>query len=340
MKSIICIIPITGFDPSKMDVHFIYEHFHLLTNKNLAVNKGTVLRRLVDQTFSDQMGIAAVTELLNSSLWCCELPVNDADEMPDLLEIGAFFSDFLNQLHNCLWFVRDNNVNIKACYVRIIDTVQTVQNNFIVMRPAVLNSTVNQRVIDTPFTTEELYRAGEFALQLKELSNPRSEKPLPENQLDLPKANYNANLFLDNIGRFYYHQTNRIERAFNFIRTARTTVDTLLKIALYINAYECLFTTDSNEIAHKMAERVAYYADTDQEQRRTTYKLIKEAYTVRSNFFHGKASDKKQTLAKLITLLERLDDLTRKVLTKAIMQDAEIFLHNDIEPYFTGLLFS
>lgn len=340
MKSVLCIIPISGFDPSQTEVHFLYDHFHLLTDKNLAYNKEAVLRRLVDQNFAEQMGLGAVTELLNSSLWYFELPVGEAGEMPDLLEIGAIFSNLLNQLHTCLWFVRDNNVNIKACYVRIIDTEQIIKNNFIVMRPAVLNNTVNQRVVDTTFTTEEWYRAGEFALKLKELANPRSEKPSPENQLDLPEANYNANLFIGNAGHFDYHQTNRIERAFNFIRAARTTMNTLLKIALYINAYECLFTTDSNEIAHKMAERVAYYAATDQEQRTMTYKLMKEAYTVRSNYFHGKASDKKQTLTKLIDLLERLDTLTRQVLIKAIMQDADIFLAKDIESYFTGLLFS
>jgi hypothetical protein len=268
------------------------------------------------------------------------MPVNENDQMPDLLEVGAVFSDLLNQLHTCLWFIRDNNINIKACYVRINNTRESVKNNFIVMRPIALNYTVNKRVIDTTFTTEEWYRAGEFTLRLKKLTNTRSEKPSLENQLDLPEVNYNANLFIGEPGHFDYHETNRIERAFNFIRAARTTMDTLLKIALYINAYECLFTTDSIEIAHKMAERVAYYAAADKEQRLTTYRLMKEAYTVRSNYFHGKASDKKQTLAKLIDLLKRLDALTRQVLTKAIMEDAEVFLAKDIEPHFTTLLFS
>ncbi|SDT52070.1 hypothetical protein SAMN05216490_3855 [Mucilaginibacter mallensis] len=340
MKSVICIVPITGFDPSQTNVHIIYEQFHLLTDKNLAYNKESILRRLVDQTFADQMGITSVTELLNSSLWCLELPISENDEMPNLLDFGALMCDVINQLNTSLWFIRDNNVNIKACYIRINDTEKTNQSNCTVLRPALLSNTVNRQINDITFTTEEWSRAADIAMKINELMKHNSENPSPENHLDLPEANYNANLFIGNAGHFDYHQTNRIERAFKFIHSARTTMDTLLKIALYINAYECLFTTDSNEISHKIAERVAYYAATDQEQRRKTYKLMKEAYTVRSNYFHGKASDKKQTLAKLIDLLERLDTLTRQVLTKAIIQDAEIFLAKDIEPYFTGLLFS
>ena len=180
MKSIICVFPISGFDPSQTDIHFLYNDFHLLTDKNLAFNKEALLGRLIDQNFVNVMGLAAVNELINSSLWYLEMPIDESEPMPGLLEIGALFSDLLDQLHNCLWFIRDNNVNIKACYVRINDSEQFIENNFIVMRPIGLNHSVNKRVVDTPFTTEELYHAGEFTLRLKELTHPKSKNPSPE----------------------------------------------------------------------------------------------------------------------------------------------------------------
>lgn len=340
MKSVICMLPMSGFDPSQTDVHIVFEHLHLLTEKNLAFDKETILRRMVDQTFANQMGIVSVTEMLNNSFWYLELQMEEADQKADLLEYGALMCDLINHFLSCLWFVKDNNVNIRGCYLRINDSEKKEQTMCTVLRPALLFTSCNQQVTSTAFTTEELMRAGQIALKIHELNTPKSANPSPENRLDLPDANYHTNLFIGNAGHFDYHQTNRLERAYQFIRAARTTMDTLLKIALYINAYECLFTTDANEIAHKMAERVAYYAESDADSRKTTYKLMKAAYTVRSNYFHGKPSDKKLTLAKLIELLEQLDTLTRKVLTKAIMEDSAIFLAKDIEPHFTSLLFS
>jgi hypothetical protein len=340
MRSVICALPMTGFDPAQTDVHFIYENFHLLTDKNLAFDKQVVLRRLVDQTFANQMGIMSVTELLNTSFWCLELPMEETDEIPDLLDYGALICDLINHFLCCLWFVKDNNVNMNGCYVRINDTKKNEQSYCTVLRPSLLFTSCNRQVTTTSFTTDELHRAGQIAIKINELNTPKSPNPSTENRLDLPEANYNTHLFVGNAGHFDYHRTNRVERAYSFVRAARSTMDTLLKIALYINAYECLFTTDSNEIAHKMAERVGYYAATDTEGRRASYKLMKAAYTVRSNYFHGKASDKKLTLAKLLELAEQLDSLTRKVLTKVILEDSAIFLAKDIEPHFTGLLFS
>ena len=108
-----------------------------------------------------------------------------------------------------------------------------------------------------------------------------------------------------------------------------------------MNIYECLFTTDTSEITHKMAERVAYYSSSEREDRVDIFKLIKEAYSVRSRFFHGKESDEKTTLLKLNEMLKRLDSLTRHILTKVILEDSETFLKKDheLEVYFLPLCF-
>jgi hypothetical protein len=107
-----------------------------------------------------------------------------------------------------------------------------------------------------------------------------------------------------------------------------------------MNLYECLFTTDASEIIHKMSERVACYYTQDKAKRLEVFKLIKSAYTIRSRYFHGKDLGKDKVLKSVPEVLKQIDDLTREIFTKVIMEDQEIFGEKDMEPFFEKLIFS
>lgn len=341
MKTIVFAFPITGLITDKLDKHFTLDsYFHLLTDKNLAYNKNDTLRRIIDEMFAKQLGVVSVGELLNSDIFYLEIKIRD-DWKYSLLLFGAGLSDIIVHFLCCLWFIRDNSVNLKGCYVRVLqDNIAT--DECFLLRPAQVFSSCNCETIETDFSFEELKKTHEITKKLGELMVLNKKKSSNQNNLTLKNINSKAGLYLGDIGVFNHHGTNRISRAFSFLFTARTCSDVLLKISLYMNAYECLFTTNATEIAHKMAERVAYYSGEDKKNRLAVFELIKDAYNVRSRYLHGKESDEKTTLAKIIDILTRLDSLTRRLFTKIILEDSEMFLKkdHDLESYFSTLMFS
>ena len=68
---------------------------------------------------------------------------------------------------------------------------------------------------------------------------------------------------------------------------ARGTADLAIKIANYCTALESVFTTDSSELVHKIAERVACFLGATFDDRKRIFHDIKEAYSVRSAVVHG-----------------------------------------------------
>ena len=79
----------------------------------------------------------------------------------------------------------------------------------------------------------------------------------------------------------------RVGRAWYFLQAARQEGDLAAKIANYCIVFEALFSTDSSELSHKLAERIAFFLEAKQEERLALYRAIKRAYSVRSKVVHG-----------------------------------------------------
>ena len=74
------------------------------------------------------------------------------------------------------------------------------------------------------------------------------------------------------------------------------------------------------------------------ESRVDVYKFIKKAYTVRSNYFHGKSSISK---IPLIEISAKLDNIIRWILIRVITKDKKVFLQtvkNGIQDAFLDLM--
>jgi Apea-like HEPN len=108
---------------------------------------------------------------------------------------------------------------------------------------------------------------------------------------------------------------NRLSLVFYFVQAARGSSDLGRKIAQYVTCFEALFCTDSSEMTHKLAERVAFFLGENGAERTSIFKNIKAAYTVRSKVVHGDKIDKKRA-NQAPDLSRTCDELLRKSLAK------------------------
>lgn len=140
-----------------------------------------------------------------------------------------------------------------------------------------------------------------------------------------------------------FGKTSRIFRAITFLDLARSQSFLPLKISMYVGIFECLFTTESTEVSHKVAENAAFYISNTNEERAENYALIKKAYDIRSKYLHGQRLDKqKHKSSELLTPISKeIDKLLRLIFVQIITQDSEVFLKsdNDLRIHFMNLIF-
>ena len=133
---------------------------------------------------------------------------------------------------------------------------------------------------------------------------------------------------------------NRLQRAWMFLRSARTENFLPIKISFYMSLLEALFLSQGTEISHKLGERTALFLGGDTESKIKNYDIIKSAYDIRSKFMHGDIL--KKTNESLINISTNVDSLIRKILIKAINEESNLFKLNqeDFEGYFKKILFN
>ena len=134
----------------------------------------------------------------------------------------------------------------------------------------------------------------------------------------------------------------RLSRIFYFVQGgARGSSDLGNKIARYATCFEALFCTDSSEMAHKLAERIAFFLGNDGSERINIFKKIKVAYSVRSKVVHGDKLSKKVG-DQASDLVRTCDDLLRKSLIKILTTNGlrQIFSRpsHELEEFLTCMV--
>jgi hypothetical protein len=129
----------------------------------------------------------------------------------------------------------------------------------------------------------------------------------------------------------------RLKRAFYFLSSARMNRDLGMKVAMYCSLLEALFSTDSNEITHKIAHRISIFLSDNVEERCGIYQRVKRAYGIRSKVVHGDALS--SDAAKSITEITKdIDDTCRRLLMKILAEDSSIRQFNadkrNLDDYF------
>lgn len=135
----------------------------------------------------------------------------------------------------------------------------------------------------------------------------------------------------------------RYTRAGYFIQAARASGDIGVKIANYATALEALFSTDSQELSHKLAERVACFLESDPTLRKQIFQDIKKAYGIRSKVVHG-SSGSKEVQKSAITISINIDGILRRILSKIISNSSlqqrfmTTSLEKEMDSYFLSLI--
>jgi hypothetical protein len=126
------------------------------------------------------------------------------------------------------------------------------------------------------------------------------------------------------------------------VSAARKAPDLAFKIANYCSALETLFTTESTELAHKLAERVAFFLGERGHNRLAVFAAGKNAYSIRSKLVHGDTLKPNQ-IDELPRQSMKCDEFLRVILKEIFNSEdlKKVFdAHNQaIEDYFGRLIF-
>jgi hypothetical protein len=219
-----------------------------------------------------------------------------------------FFMRKVQMFLHCLWLVKDNSVNTELGFLQ---TYSKEPSSGTVTSNAMADSPTNSKgeYLDETFTTEELEKAITFykMMALDEDKDTDASERLPTNN-PLSKEN------------------GRVGRAFYFLSTARNESTLPLKAVHYCTLLECLFTSDSQEVTHKVSERFAHFLGNTAIERKRYYKLAKDIYKIRSKAVHGQPV--KESSETMKTLLQEADSAIRLILSKCINKDKESLVFN------------
>lgn len=251
------------------------------------------------------------------------------DDIETVTNNSIIYFSVVESFVSFLWLIKDNCCSINTFYTHLVEGKKLLINanssNYFTAE-----GLRNQKVF---FSTSELEQAVDLFVNGSLTFHHKNIKlGIPDDSIGLIKK--------VEMKTYDYTKITRIERAFNFLKLARTTSELPQKIAFYICIYESLFYgTSSGEITHQIAERVALYISKTRVFRKSIYKQVKEAYKIRSTYFHGNSIKKNQK--ELVPISSRLDYLTRQVLYRVIKKDSKIFLQADqlLEESFQDLIF-
>ena len=225
---------------------------------------------------------------------------------------------WLDMLLKNAWLIKDHAMECDAAFLRV-EMTEGVSwtKNFLAIRPSFSDGYTDKNI---EMSVDELKKWGQ--------TNDLVEGYLCE-------ANSSSMRFMMEKGYA------RSGRAMQFVVAARRAQDLAFKIANYCSALETLFTTESTELAHKLAERVAFFLGERGHNRRAVFATIKSAYNVRSKLVHGDTLKQNQ-IEGLPALSAECDVNLRTILLEIFNSEElkKIFdAHSDaIEDYFARLI--
>ncbi|MBJ7575667.1 HEPN domain-containing protein [Luteimonas sp. MC1828] len=195
-----------------------------------------------------------------------------------------------------LWLFTDHSVNDETGFYFFVNSegLGGTSNHL-----ASMNTCANGEMSDLICSRTQLKRVREFY---------REQVTLPDFPFAKPKLSLTQ-------------ETSRIQRALHHTMTARAESDIGFKISGYCSALEALLSSSQAELSHQLAERVAFLIGDSSERRLWYYKLVKQAYVVRSKIVHGDTV-RAAKLPELIRISEFCDETIRS-LVMAILSSEE-----------------
>ena len=256
-----------------------------INNCEISTNKSRAANVVSKNGFVDCFGTLAFEQLNLDPYWFTsyEIPEHVSsfnEKLTFEMDISESVSSSVHNLYNCLWLLRDNSANIIEAH----SYNENDRRGFNRQRDALFSNAKGEFETQT-FSKKELRKAAEYAEKLRVLSGIQQIEGEP---LEVPNE-----VRLGGMEYILYKSQNRIDRAIVFLSLARGNSYLPLKISFYIAILESLFTTDNNEVTHKVTERVVFYLEGSGTEKRSNFDLVKKAYGIRSKFVHGQKMDTK-----------------------------------------------
>lgn len=236
--------------------------------------------------------------------------------------LGDFKTKELLEIHNdkiiailmSLWLVKDCSCNLEAAI-----SIETKEYNCALLRNYVHYTNATGAQAKSFFSKEEF----ELAISYNDKINKLMNKDISD------LSDYNS----DNNGTYRppiinyvnYNKFGRIDRALNFLDSARRDAFVPSKIATYVVLLEALFAghNDTGEISYKIGHRIAAFLEEDKESRKKIFKTVSRFYAFRSKFLHGQilpTPSKNQVYEReeIGNFSIEIDNLIRRILLKVI----------------------
>jgi hypothetical protein len=236
----------------------------------------------------------------------------------------------LDEFTNYLWFAKDNSIHVAAIYCFL-------DSGFCVGRlGGFIGSNSRGEYEAVLITRSDLELATKIFNKVLEIEGTTKEVSIARNL-----GNKNIAMVVNSDFHYIdYNKNNRILRALTFLHLARGASFLPLKISFYAALLECLFTTDTIELSHKISERASHYMGGTPQEKLDNYKHIKAAYNTRSGFLHGQkiSNSDRKVLAEISF---NIDNIIRTILSDVIFKDSETFKKENtpLEEYYTKLVF-
>ena len=222
-----------------------------------------------------------------------------------IIELARKYNGMSQTLLNAFWLVKDNSINFNTTFVYDTEKISsTCCYKYICFLCA------DGSRHKTEFSENEMNEVDKNLKGLLEISD-NSENGYAEPI---------------NISEVKYNSIGRVDRMLYYIVMARSQSLLPLKITFYIDFLESLMPDDNGELQHKVSEFVAKYVGGTWDEKTKNYKMIKDAYSIRSKFCHGqkmaKSTDNRDYLAMLSN---NLDSIARVIMKRIIFSDHTIF---------------
>lgn len=279
-------------------------------------NDPVLAKELLTERFIGSVGTLESEHLLKSPAFAFssgDWPF-PKDSEHSLLVLGNYLR-ILQMLFMALWVVKDNSANTELGFIEVDcrAPLSVISSNArAIMLTNCRGETGACQVSRSEFETARGYLGRLEGEQL----NPFS---LEEDEV---------------LGR--RSAVDRISRAWYFLQAARASTSIPERITYYCVCLETLVSTDTAGLSHKVAERVAWLVGKSKDDRMELYRILKRAYSLRSQTVHGSSAS--FTGRELPELSEKCDDILRRIY-EAIFRGAEVSSvllgsNQDIDEYF------
>ncbi len=275
------------------------EPFSLLEGVYLAWTSPFVKEQISDSMMSAMGGLdyASLTDGTHPVLFS-RIKTKQPDEP---LRVLAVMHTYIHTFLHCLWLVKDNSVNADVGFVHSIDSQgkEVASSN---SRASVYTSADGCRK-KLKYSRAELIEPRTLYERLDTLGKARSHPSTlnPISQVEPTGTVVTAD------------EVRALTRISYFVNSARACSDLSVKVAHYSTSLEILFSTDSSEISHKLAERVALFLGHTFAERKQLFNRVKRLYSVRSRVVHGDVLGRTSS-ARLSEISADADDLLRQLL--------------------------